>query len=150
MLFRSREVSIVKPVQTATSIGPTLSISSIAFPGGSTSLWKNSQQFQLFGGQNYFANLFKIISFANFVKLLETNSDLISYETYWDGRLLNSQKLSISVQTADLIEKSSEVRATAQYVETASETVVGGFTLTEEAARAYDVFRYSEIGRAHV
>ena len=139
-----RQLSIIQPVVSATSIGPTISISGVSFPGGSSNTWLNSsQQFQLFGGKDYFANLFKNISFANFVKLLERNSPLISYETYDGGQLLENQKISIAIERADEINKNTQVALKETYVQTASAEVLGGFQIYEANSNNYEIFRYS-------
>jgi len=139
-----RDTLILRPKLEASAAGPTLSLSASAFPGGSTSDWLNlSQQFQLFGGKSYFTNLFENISFANFISLLDNNSSLVKFETYQNGALIPGQKIKLSVETADRIEKSTIVTAVPEQIETASTAVVGGFTHIESKSQKYEVFRYS-------
>lgn len=139
-----RDTIILKPKLQAAASGPTLSLTSSAFPGGSTSDWLNSsQQFQLFGGKSYFTNLFENISFANFISLLSNNSSLVKFETYQNGVLIPGQKIKLGVETADHIVKNTIVTAVPEQIETASTTVVGGFTHIESKTQKYEVFRYS-------
>jgi hypothetical protein len=139
-----RDTIILRPKLEASAAGPKITVTSSAFPGGSTGDWLNiSQQFQLFGGKSYFTNLFENISFANFIALLDNNSSLISFETYQNGSLIPGQKIKISVETADQIEKTTIVTAVPEQIETASTSVVGGFNHTESLTQKYEVFRYS-------
>lgn len=115
-----------------------------SFPTGSSSTWlTNAQQFQIFGGKGYFANLFETLSFASFISLLENGSDLISWETYSNGIRISDKTISIQIEEADVVNKSTIVTAVPEIVNTASKTKVGGFTHTEENSTAYEIFRYS-------
>jgi hypothetical protein len=124
--------------------GPSLKLTAQPFPSGSSALWLvSNQQFQLFGGKDYFANLFEYLSFAGFTSLLEKNSVLISWESYENGLAIDSKKITIQVESADLISKTTIVSAIPEIVNTASKTQVGGFTHTEDFSTGYEISRYS-------
>lgn len=135
---------VLKVRVDANSSGPYFVISPLSFPTGSSNYWLNdTQQFQLFGGKNYFANLFESLSFANFKLLLERNSSLVSWESYQNGQLLPTRKISIRVEEPDKIEKNTIVVAKPEEVITDSKSLTGGFTHTEEPSTAYEINRYS-------
>ena len=124
--------------------GAIFNLNKQQYPAQSPAYWLNdNSQFQLFGGKDYFANLFESISFANFVLLLQNSSQLISWETYQNGQLLNGQKIVIQIEEPDLVEKSTIIVSTPETVSTASKTSIGGFSHTEEQSTAYEVYRYS-------
>lgn len=124
--------------------GPLFELDKADYPTKTPAYWLNDNiQFQLFGGRNYFSNLFETLSFANFKLLLERESDVISWESYENGILSNTQQILIRVEEADLIQKSTIVKLTPEIVSTKSDTTTGGFIHTEEASTSYEMFRYS-------
>ncbi len=117
--------------------------------GTADDTWTNyHQQFQLFGGKNYFSNLFENISFANFIELIESESEILSWETYTNGeRVLadrtNNKVFTIQVEVADRIEKKTIVKPIEQVVETSNRIETGGYEQSEVPSEQYEVFRYS-------
>ncbi len=115
----------------------------------SNSTWlSGNQQFQLFGGKDYYSNLFQNISFAKFINLLDAGSNLISWETYQGGELqLRESTLNrffgIRVEAADQVVKRSTVKPIEQVVETGSRVQPGGYETVEQSSNEYEVFRYS-------
>ena len=139
-----KQTVILKANLAATNTGAVFNISKQNFPTGSTANWLiANQQFQLFGGKDYFANLFENLSFAAFAALLEKESSLISWESYQNGSLLSGKKIKIQIEDADLINKNTIVSAIPEIVNTSSKTEVGGFTHIENQSTAYDLYRYS-------
>jgi hypothetical protein len=137
---------IVLDVALIPSIGTgyTLSLSPQSFPSGYSGTWLiDSQQFQLFGGKGYFANLFENLSFATFASLLDKKSDLIFLETYENGNLANTQQIQIKTEQADSLNKATVVTSIPITVETASKKEVGGFDLIEDLSASYELYRYS-------
>jgi hypothetical protein len=135
---------VLKVRVDANSSGPYFVLSPLTFPTGSSNYWLNdTQQFQLFGGKDYFANLFESLSFSNFKLLLERNSSLVSWESYQNGQILPARKISIRVEEPDKIQKNTIVTAKPESVVTDSKSLTGGFTHEEEPSTAYDVNRYS-------
>lgn len=137
--------TIVLKIQVdANSTGSHFVLTPLSFPTGSSNYWLNdTQQFQLFGGKNYFANLFESLSFANFKLLLERNSPLVSWESYQGGQISSTQKILIRVEQPDQLEKNTIVVAKPEEVVTSSKSLVGGFTHEEQLSTAYEVNRYS-------
>lgn len=140
----AKPTTILKVRIDASSTGPTFVLSPMLFPSSNSSYWLNdSQQFQLFGGKGYFANLFESLSFANFKVLLNRNSPLVVWESYQNGVLSNSRKIAITIDDPDLLEKTTVVVAKPEEVTTDSKSLVGGFTHAEEISKKYEVNRYS-------
>lgn len=143
-LVSNRIGHIIKPSLIIQGDGPILKVTTSGFPAGFTSTWLDqSQQFQLFGGKNYFSNLFENISFANFIKILEVGSPILSWETYTDGVKQTGQKISIRVEPADQLIKSQIVKLEPEEVETSSRVEVGGVIHAASLSREYDMSRYS-------
>lgn len=125
---------------------PELNIIELGFPVQSSSdeNWTRfCQQFQLFGGKGYFTNLFENLSFANFIKLIDSPSEIVSWESYSNGQLLSSREFTIKVEDADRIQKKTVVRPIEQVVETGSRIQTGGYEQAELPSSEYEVFRYS-------
>ena len=142
----TQNIIILKPaVVTNTSTGVNqIVLNKSNFPSGLSSEWLlNTQQFQLFGGKDYFLNLFKNLSFANFSELLLNNSDLISYESYIDGMLLPGKQIQISIEKADQVIKNTIISTSPEFVQTASQRLMGGVIHSESASIKYEIFRYS-------
>jgi len=139
------DIVVLKCNFTADPItGPKYSIIKENYPTQTPSYWLNDNvQFQLFGGRNYFSNLFESLSLANFILLLENKSNLISWESYENGSLSNDQKISIQIEEGDLINKSTIVKLDTEIVSTESATSPGGITHTEKESTKYELFRYS-------
>lgn len=118
-------------------------------PLGTDSTWTTeNQQFQLFGGKDYFTQLFQNLSFANFIKLIDSPSEIVSWETYSGGQRVKNEitgdKLfTIRVDAADRLEKSTVVVPSPERVETSEGSQVGGYSQSEKAVPKYEVFRYS-------
>lgn len=142
----TQNIIVLKPaVVTDASTGVNqIILNKSNFPSGSSSEWLlNTQQFQLFGGKNYFLNLFKNLSFANFSELLLNNSDLISYESYMDGTLLPGKKIQISIEQAEIVNKNTIITTSPEFVQTASQSLMGGVIHSESLSIPYEIFRYS-------
>lgn len=124
--------------------GPLFELDKSNYPAKTPPYWLNdSTQFQLFGGKQYFANLFESLSFANFISLLEAKSHLISWESYTDGVLSPAQTINIQIEAADLVEKSTMIKLSPEIVSTESKTETGGFIHKEEPSTTYSLSRYS-------
>jgi hypothetical protein len=135
----------------------TINLPSDKYPVEGTTLetWtRDHQQFQLFGGKNYFINLFENLSFANFIKLIETDSKIVSWETYTGGARVNlgldpetgkprTKLILIEVEPADQVEKNQIVSLTEDIVETSERAQVGGYSTFEQLTSNYELFRYS-------
>jgi hypothetical protein len=148
----SSPILAVSPtVQITGELTASVTASKTNYPvirGGDATWITNNQQFQLFGGKEYFAKLFGNLSFANFIKLTETNSEIMIWETYTAGqRVRNSitsdKIISIQVEPADLVEKSTIVVPIPENVETGEGVRVGGYNQSERAVPKYELFRYS-------
>lgn len=138
------DVIVLNVSLVPTTGGYTLNLSPQSFPSDYSGTWLiDAQQFQLFGGKGYFANLFENLSFATFASLLEKKSDLIFWETYESGNLVTGQQIQIKTEQADSLLKNTVVTAVPQTVETASKKEVGGFDLVEDLSTAYEIYRYS-------
>jgi hypothetical protein len=138
------DVIVLDVALTSTTGGYTLNLIPQSFPAGYSETWLiDSQQFQLFGGKGYFANLFENLSFATFASLLEKKSDLIFWETYENGNLVSGQQIQVKTEQADVLNKATVVTSVPITVETASKKEVGGFDLIEDLSTAYEVYRYS-------
>jgi hypothetical protein len=130
---------------------PELRIDSSSFPVTFTTddFWTQyNQQFQLFGGKGYFSNLFENLSFANFIKLIDGETEILSWETYTNGQRIlrprfNNKLFSIQIEDADQIKKATIVKPVEQVVETGSRIQAGGYEPSEVQSEAYEVFRYS-------
>ena len=142
----TQNIIVLKPaVVTNASTGVNqIILNKSNFPSGSSPEWLlNTQQFQLFGGKNYFLNLFKNLSFANFSELLLNNSDLISFESYMDGKLLPGKQIQISIEQADQVNKTTIISTKPEFVQTASQQLMGGVIHSESVSIPYEIFRYS-------
>jgi len=142
----TQNIIVLKPaVVTNASTGVNqITLNKSNFPSGSSPEWLlNTQQFQLFGGKNYFLNLFKNLSFANFSELLLNNSDLISFESYMDGKLLPGKQIQISIEQADQVNKTTIISTGPEFVQTASQQLMGGVIHKESVSIPYEIFRYS-------
>lgn len=142
----TQNIIVLKPaVVTNASTGVNqIILNKSNFPSGSSPEWLlNTQQFQLFGGKNYFLNLFKNLSFANFSELLLNNSDLISFESYMDGKLLPGKQIQISIEQADQVNKTTIISTSPEFVQTASQQLMGGVIHSESVSIPYEIFRYS-------
>ena len=130
---------------------PEIVINNEDFPvsGTSDAQWINgTQQFQLFGGKDYFTNLFENLSFSKFIELISDSSEIVSWETYQNGIKqlrpnLENKFFSIEVEPADQIKKTTIVKPVEQVIETPSKILVGGYEPSEKASSSYEVFRYS-------
>ena len=142
----TQNIIVLKPaVVTNVSTGVNqIILNKSSFPSGSSSEWLlNTQQFQLFGGKNYFLNLFKNLSFASFSELLLNETDLISYESYMDGTLLPGKQIKISVEQAELVNKNTIISTSPDFVQTSSQQLMGGVIHSESLSIPYEIFRYS-------
>jgi hypothetical protein len=112
-------------------------------PAGATSTWSNSEQFQVFGGVNYFSKVFENLSFAKFIELLDKNQSIISWESYTGGILSSRKKIAIEIIEADTIDKSTMVEVSQDLVRSGQINGIAGFTLNEVGTTPYQVNRYS-------
>ena len=140
-----KDLVIISPTININANGNLdFNISQTPFPSNTAGYWLNlSQQFQLFGGKDYFANLFQNISFANFIKLVEGDSGLITWQTYTNGSLVPGRKFKIDIPEADTIVKSTSLSVTVEQVETKTKTENAGVTYSETQTKDYEVNRYS-------
>jgi len=142
----SNSLQVVKPELSIAATSLNLNLSANQYPRRFTSndLWTDGyQQFQLFGGKNYFLNLFENLSFANFLKTIRNGSAILSWETYTNGIKLEGQQISIDVEEADIIEKSQIVSISEEFVEAGNRSQVGGYSTAEQLTEKYELFRYS-------
>lgn len=123
-------------------VNTTYSISSI--PSQSSGFWSSSLgHFQIFGGNGYFEKLFENLSFAKFIKILEKNPELVSWESYFNGKLSNYQAISMSAQGAEEIAKSTVNQIDSITVTSDQINGIAGFKISEVPTSEYSIYRYS-------
>jgi hypothetical protein len=137
-------LSLVNPLPNSLGDIPNFTYTEQSLPSGITLDWiDNANQFQIFGGINYFQKVFENLSFAKFFQLLDKNQDAISWESYTNGILTNYKTLSIEILDADTISKSTVISITPDQVTEGRINTNAGYSLTERPSKPYEVNRYS-------
>jgi hypothetical protein len=115
-----------------------------ALPSSTTAVWKNSiAQLQIFGGAKYHEKLFEAVSFAKFSQLLRAGQEIISWESYTNGILSSTRKISMITEEAETVNKNTMVKLDTVSVTINQVNGVAGFAVTEVPSTQYEVYRYS-------